>query len=95
MVQRKTQTSRKTLNSENIRQIREQKGWSIDHLAFHSGLNARKISLLERGLVRKVKAQDLEQLAEALGTPMDKAYQAERHTPVRKESLMEGPSQAA
>lgn len=59
------------LLSEHLRQIRERKGWTQNHLAEVSGVPQPSIWRLERGLILNPKTSLLRKLAEALGVTMD------------------------
>jgi transcriptional regulator with XRE-family HTH domain len=55
------------LLSEHLRQIRERKGWTQNHLAEVSGVPQPSISTLENGQILNPKTSLLRKLAEALG----------------------------
>jgi transcriptional regulator with XRE-family HTH domain len=59
------------LLSEHLRQIRERKGWTQNHLAEVSGVPQPSIWRLEKGLILNPKTSLLRKLAEALGVTMD------------------------
>ena len=52
----------------NVRQIRQERGWSQEDLAFESGLDRTYISGVERG-VRNPTVLVLSELAQALKVP--------------------------
>lgn len=56
---------------EHLRQIRERKGWTQNHLAEVSGVPQPSIWRLEKGLILNPKTSLLRKLAEALGVTMD------------------------
>ncbi|MBS1903352.1 MAG: helix-turn-helix transcriptional regulator [Bacteroidetes bacterium] len=58
---------RKTIG-ENIRRIRNRKGWTQERLATRSGLSLNFIGNLERGNAN-VSADSLERIAKCLGVP--------------------------
>jgi len=59
------------LLSEHLRQIRERKGWTQNHLAEVSGVPQPSIWRLENGQILNPKTSLLRKLAEALGVTMD------------------------
>lgn len=63
-----------TILHNNIRKHRNKARLSLDELAFHSGMSARKLSVMERGLVRVLKSDDLQRIAQVLEVPVDELY---------------------
>ena len=59
----------------NVRQIRKERGWSQEDLAFESGLDRTYISGVERG-VRNPTVLVLEELAQALKVPAARLLEA-------------------
>ena len=59
------------LLSEHLRQIRERKGWTQNHLADVSGVPQPSIWRLEKGHIRNPKTSLLRKLAAALEVSMD------------------------
>jgi transcriptional regulator with XRE-family HTH domain len=59
------------LLSEHLRQIRDRKGWTQNHLAEVSGVPQPSIWRLENGQILNPKTSLLRKLAEALGVTMD------------------------
>lgn len=59
------------ITTNNIRGCRLGKGFSIDLVAHLSGICARKLSLMERGFVKKLKEEDLKKLAQVLDANID------------------------
>lgn len=57
--------------SENIKRIREEKGFGVNELSRLSGVNASYISALERGEKENPTIVTLTKLADALGVPLD------------------------
>jgi transcriptional regulator with XRE-family HTH domain len=55
----------------NVKSIREERGWSQEHLAFESELHRTYISGVERG-VRNPTVVVLEKIAKALGVGPEK-----------------------
>jgi transcriptional regulator with XRE-family HTH domain len=59
----------------NVRQIRKERGWSQEDLAFESGLDRTYISGVERG-VRNPTVLVLSELAQALKVPPARLLEA-------------------
>ena len=57
--------------SDHLRDIRERKGWTQNHLAVVSGVPQPSIWRLENGQILNPKTGLLRKLAEALGVTMD------------------------
>lgn len=57
--------------SDHLRQIRERKGWTQNHLAEVSGVTQPSIWRLEKGLILNPKSGLLRKLAAALEVSMD------------------------
>lgn len=53
---------------EQVRKLRQQRGWSQEYLADEAGLHRTYISSLERG-ERNVSLENIVKLARALGVP--------------------------
>jgi transcriptional regulator with XRE-family HTH domain len=62
----------------NVRQIRKERGWSQEDLAFESGLDRTYISGVERG-VRNPTVLVLSELAQALKVPPARLLEAPKH----------------
>ena len=57
--------------SENIKKLREKKGWTQQDLAYHTKLSYNTISKIEQGASQKPIMQTLIKLADALNVSLD------------------------
>ena len=56
---------------ENIKKLREKKGYGVNQLAKLAGVNSSYLSALERGEKKNPSTKIINKLASALGIPMD------------------------
>lgn len=59
--------------SQNIRKLRQQRGWSQEELSFEADLHRTYISMLER-CVRSPTVDVLEKIAQALSVPIARLF---------------------
>jgi transcriptional regulator with XRE-family HTH domain len=72
---------------DNVRQIRKERGWSQEDLAFESGLDRTYISGVERG-VRNPTVLVLHELAQALKVPAPRLLAVPEVKPKAPERLV-------
>ena len=57
-----------------IRQLRQERDWSLAHLAKATGIHSSRLSTIERGLAIVVSARDQARIADALGVAVEEAF---------------------
>jgi len=62
-----------------VREVRDERGWSQEELAYRSGLHRTYISGVERG-VRNVSIDNIERLADALAVRTSALFAREEET---------------
>ena len=79
--------------NSNMKLLRTRRGVSLDELAYEVNINLRKLSLLERGIHKNVKPEDLEKIAAYLNVDYDKHGGPDKHIDQVIEDLVSIPEE--